>query len=213
VKLEQFVWVLAGRDDEGMTSPMNKRVTRAIVAFMLVALGVYVSIIMLGCAAFVWFALLPPRPGAVFETWESEGKKFNIRVTAHKEENGGFVPGAYYRFECLPAGADAWTEIVTFRHDDPGSIPCEQVRRVNDEVAYLIMGWVFAVTSDGGRTWSTWWGNKDPAIERRCGYNLIRGVVINQDGTGTMDVTLLPGDGPAELKFRTRDFGHTWHRD
>src|SRR5205809_6977236 len=96
---------------------------------------------------------LPPRIGPIAETWETTNGSFRIRVDRHNEENGGFVPGAYYVFRSAPVGSEAWRDIMTFRHDDPNPIPRDQVRFLNDRVGFVFMGWMYAVTSDSGATW------------------------------------------------------------
>lgn len=72
-------------------------------------------------------------------------------MTAY-EEKGANVNGAYYLFEATPAGSDQWREIMTFRHDDDPKISADQVRYVNDNIGYVFMGWMYAVTTDAGRT-------------------------------------------------------------
>ena len=153
---------------------------------------------------------LPPRIGAIAETWETTNGSVKIRVDRHNEENGGFVPGAYYVFRSAPVGSDAWRDIITFRHDDPVPIPREQVRFVNDRVALVFMGWMYAVTTDGGSTWSVWDAGNNLPNWLCCNYRLITDVQLNADGTGTM--TLHPiQDRRGEVPLlRTKDFGRHW---
>lgn len=145
------------------------------------------------------------------ERWEVRNNTFRIRVTAYAEENGGFVGGAYYVFESAPVSLDDWHEIMIVRHDDPVPIPREQVRFVNGQTGYVFMMYQYAVTTDGGVTWSTWkiteklpnWRRNRAAIED---------VRIAPNGTGTM--ILMPfTDRPKVTKLYTKDYGRHWSVD
>jgi len=67
--------------------------------------------------------------GALAESWETSNQLFRVRVDRHYEENGGFVPGAYYVFRSAPTGSDAWHDFMMFRHDDP--VPIHMTRCVS----------------------------------------------------------------------------------
>ena len=58
----------------------------------------------------------------------------HIRVTAYAEDNGGFVPGAYYVFESSQRGASGWREVITFRHDEPNPIPRHQIVFLDNKI-------------------------------------------------------------------------------
>ncbi len=123
---------------------------------------------------------MPPRKGAIAETWETTNGSFKIRVDRHNEENGGFVPGAYYVFRAATVGSDDWRDVMTFRHDDPNPIPRDQLRFVNDRVGFVFMGWMYAVTSDGGDHWSVWDASNDLPNWRCCNYRLITDVQLQR---------------------------------
>jgi hypothetical protein len=148
--------------------------------------------------------------GAIAETWETMNGSFKIRVDRHNEENGGSVAGAYYVFRSAAVGSDNWRDVMTFRHDDPNPIPRDQLRFVNDRVGFVFMGWMYAVTSDGGANWSVWDAGNDLPSWQCCNYRLISDVQLNADGTGTM--TLRPiQDRRGEVPLlRTKDFGRHW---
>jgi hypothetical protein len=152
-----------------------------------------------------------PRPSAkVNEFWETAKGPLKIRVTAYAEENGGFVGGAYYVFQSAKVGSDDWSEIMTFRHDDPVPIPRDQVRFSNDQIAYLFMGWMFAVTIDGGQSWTVWNATKDLPHWQCCNYRLIQDVTIAVDGTGLMKLNPIPDRRGEVAELHTTDYGHTW---
>lgn len=149
----------------------------------------------------------------VNEAWETHNKTFKISVTAYAEENGGFVAGAYYVFRSAKVNSDVWTDIMRFRHDDPVAIPRDQIHFVNDEVAYVFMGWMYAVTTDSGSTWSVWDARKDLPGWQCCNYILIKSVLLEQDGAGTMQLKPIDGRRGEVPELHTRDFGRHWSSD
>lgn len=159
-----------------------------------------------GCG---FFADGVQRRGSIIETWQTENKTFKVRVTSFEEE-GSVVNGAYYMFESTSGDSNDWREIVIFRHDDQPKIPANQVRFVNDQVGYLFMGWIYAVTTDGGASWSVWDAKNDLSNWQCCDYGLIRDVSIGEDGVGKMRLKPISnrhGDAP---ELRTRDYGRHW---
>jgi hypothetical protein len=161
-------------------------------------------------AAIGWFYWrFTARIGPVFETWETSNQTFRVRVDAHSEEHV-FLPGAYYVFRSAPAGSDHWRDVMTFRHDDPNPIPRDQVRFVNDRVGFVFMGWMYAVTSDGGATWSVWNAGNDLPNWQCCNYRLITDVKLNVDGTGTMTLHPIQDRRGEVPQLRTKDFGRHW---
>ncbi len=151
-----------------------------------------------------------PYMGNVTESWETSNQTFKLRVDRRAEQNS-FVPGAYYVFRSAPSGSDSWREIMIFRHDDPVAIPHEQVRFVNDRVGYVFMGWMSAVTADGGANWSIWSADKDLPNWQCCNYRLIKDVRLESDGTGIMVLNPI-SQGRGEVpELRTKDYGRHWN--
>jgi hypothetical protein len=153
-----------------------------------------------------------PRMGNVAESWETSNQTFKLRVDRHAE-GGSFGPvaGAYYVFRAAPSGSDSWHDIMTFRHDDPVPIPRDQVRFVNDRVGYIFMGWMYAVTTDGGVTWSVWNAQTDLPQWACCNYRLIGSVKVEPDGTGTMILNPIPQRQSEVPQLHTNDFGRHWN--
>ena len=104
-----------------------------------------------------------PKMGPELATTQKENEKFIIRVTAFAQ-NALFVQvaGAYYVFESRPKNESDWREIMVFLDDDPVPIREDGIQFVNDHVAYVYMGWLYAVTTDGGHSWKVWdvWNHK-----------------------------------------------------
>jgi hypothetical protein len=170
------------------------------------ALTLFLLIFASGCA---FFAGRDQNRGAEIEKWQTENKSVKIRVTSY-EESGANVNGAYYRFESAAAGSNDWREIVTFRHDDRPRIPADQVRFVNDHIGYLFMGWVYAVTTDGGANWSVWNASRDLPNWQCCNYQLIRDVQLTIDGAGTMTLNPIPQRQGEVPQLHTQDYGRYW---
>lgn len=147
--------------------------------------------------------------GQVTDTWETANRSFKVRVKRYAEENGGFIAGAYYIFESAPVGSDNWSEVMTFRHDDPVEIPRDQVRFVNDEVGYVFMVYKYAVTIDGGRTWFTWYAVKD-LPDWRNARPVIDDVQVDPLGIGRMKLTLVASESARATTLHTTDYGRHW---
>jgi photosystem II stability/assembly factor-like uncharacterized protein len=181
-----------------------KRATLITIAILAAVIGVIVA------ANWAVFSMLVfgPYMGGIAETWETSNQTFKVRVDRHPEENA-FVGGAYYVFRSAPIGSNEWRGIMTFRHDDPVPVPRDQVRFVNDRVGYVFMGWMSAVTTDGGATWSVWSANKD-LPNKCCNYGLIKDMHLQPDGTGVMILDPIP-KRPGEVpELKTKDYGRHW---
>jgi len=153
-----------------------------------------------------------PRMGDITESFETSNHTFKLRVD-RRAEVGGFMAvlnGAYYVFRSAPVGSDNWHDIMTFRHDDPNPILRDQVRFVNERVGFVFMGWMYAVTDDGGRTWAVWDAGHNLPNWLCCNYRLITDVQLNPDGTGTMTLNPIQDWRGEVPQLHTRDFGRHW---
>jgi hypothetical protein len=158
------------------------------------------------------YLVLSPRKGEVFDTWETANKNFKIRVMARTEENTFPTPGgAYYVFQSATLESEQWQDVITFRHDDPIPIPHEQIRFINDEIAYVFIGWVYAVTSDSGRIWNSWDARKDLPDWECCNYKLIKEVNLSSEGSGSMIFNPIPQRSGEVPELYTNDYGKHWN--
>jgi hypothetical protein len=144
------------------------------------------------------------------EVAEIPGATFTVRISAFPEEHGGFVSGAYYRFESLPSGGKSWVPAMEFRHDDPVPIPRQNVRFLSPRCAFVFMGWKYAVTTDGGNHWQVWNAEKDLVGWRYANYELIQGVELEPNGAGKMFLRPIPGRRGEVPELVTADFGWHW---
>jgi len=134
--------------------------------------------------------------------------KFRIRVQMFPEEGVGFVLGGYYVFQSADMDSDNWTDIVTYKQDDPDPIACDRIRFLGDKVAYVFMGQMFAVTSNGGGAWKVWDIRTDPNWrDRRPGIEAIQ---LWEGGVGTMTLRIV---GDKHTILRTSDYGYHWKEE
>jgi hypothetical protein len=154
------------------------------------------------------FFLPSKRSERILEKWEVKTKTSRIQVTAYGEDNN-VVPGAYYVFEAVNSSNNS-IKIMTFRHDDPISIPRENIRLVSENTVYIFMGWKYAVSTDGGVTWSVWDGEKNLRGWRCCNYSLIENVEITPDGKGKMYIDVTSPTRSEIPVLYTKDYGKTW---
>lgn len=150
------------------------------------------------------------RMGGVVESQETHFGGIRVRIDAHHEV-GFWIPGQYYVFATRLAGSSQWREIMTFRHDDPVPIPKNNVRFVSDQTAFVFMGWMYAVTTDGGATWTVWDAEADLPNWVCCNYGLIADARIAPDGTGVMTLAPIPHRSGEVPLLRTSDFGRHWN--
>lgn len=146
--------------------------------------------------------------GGVVEEWEASNQTFKLRVERRPELH---TLRYHYIFQARPDESGPWVEILSHVQDDPDPIPRAQVRFVGDTIGYFFIGPRYAVTTDGGRTWSVFDVKKDSSFGRdNPGRSWIDNVRVTADGNGVM--TLRPYDGPRENapKFYTSDFGCHW---
>lgn len=125
-------------------------------------------------------------------------------------KKGGVLSGAYYTFETTSMDSDVWKEILTFRHDDQVGIPTAKVHFVNDKVGFVFMGWMCAVTKDGGFSWSVWDAVKDLPDRQCCNYGLIQNVSIEANGSGVMSLKPIRERRGEVVTLLTKDYGQNW---
>jgi len=148
--------------------------------------------------------------GKVLEQWETANATFRVRVTAY-EEKALIIPGAIYVFQSALVGSEKWQEIMALEFDDPVPIPREHVCFVDHRTAYAFMGETYAVTTDGGQTWTQW--NSEAALKDRADVlsRSIMKVDLSSDGSGRMQLYEHPDQKGAVPILRTQDYGRNWN--
>jgi hypothetical protein len=167
--------------------------------------------VLLGVIASLTWYMRPGPAERPSEVVEIPGPTFTVRISSYPEKNGGFVAGAYYRFESRSSDRKDWLTVMQFRHDDPDPIPRQNVRFLNSDVAFLFMGWKYAVTTNGGKHWRVWNAEKDLAGWQCCNYGLIKEVELSQNGNGKMIMNPISGRRGEVAELFTSDFGDHWN--
>jgi hypothetical protein len=147
--------------------------------------------------------------GPEVSRWENSHSAIHIRII-ERAEVGGFPNGVYYVFDSRSPTDNDWHHVMTFRHDDEVGIPTESVIVKNSSLAYVSMGWMFAVTTDSARTWSVWSAKDDLPGWTCCNYRLIRRVDLDSTGRGTMTLNPIPGRAGEVPRLYTNDYGRSW---
>lgn len=188
-----------------MKSHLPKAFRMAKITKWLLVFGVCFAV---GLLLWILPFFFPKRSERILETWDVRRGKSRVVVTAYAEENS-FVPGAYYSFEAVDDSNNR-REIMTFRHDDPVPINKNGIAFLNDDIGYVFMGWMYAVTTDGGSSWHVWSADKDLPGWECCNYELIQNVRIAPDGTGTMRLNPIPQRRGEVPELHTEDYGRHW---
>jgi hypothetical protein len=181
---------------------MKKKDRKLAIRFIII---IAISLLLIGS-----YYVLKPKKGELFESYVFEGSNLNIRVEArHQQGLFLFVPGAYYDYEAKSKDSDVWKPIFTILFDDPVEIPKDQIKEIKEQVVYLFIGWIYSVTTDGGKTWHTWNGSPKWAQYTGSRYGFIDEIQMDPNGLGVMSIR----DGQGDLtELNTKDFGKTWER-
>ena len=151
-------------------------------------------------------------PGARVSSQEVDFGVGDVRIVEREEAGPVFLAGVFYVVAARTSETSRWRKVMTFRHDDQGGIPDGAVTVVSDQTAFVILGWMYAVTTDGGQHWTVWDAKDDLVGWQCCNYALIEHVALNSDGTGAMRLSVIdPGRGEVPMLVTT-DFGRTWTR-
>jgi hypothetical protein len=175
--------------------------------------------VLAGCLLFVVLVWLlpfarfffPTQSSQVLETREFRKGENRVVITAYAEKNS-FVPGAYYVFEWID-NSNKRHEIMTFRHDDRVPISERSVFFLNERIAYVFMGWMYAITTDGGKNWSVWTAERDLPHWQCCNYRLITDVTLGSDGLGVMRLNPIKDRDGEVSELHTVDYGKHWRAE
>lgn len=129
-------------------------------------------------------------------------------------ERCGFLPalgGANYIFSWQSGNPENWKQVFTAHHDDLFDIRSDNVRVLNEKVAYAFIIQNFASTTDGGKSWNVWEIKKNLPNNDCCQNKLIRDVDLDTDGSGFMRLSSLTNSDGEVMELRTTDFGKTWN--
>ena len=151
------------------------------------------------------------RPKKIVETWKTSNGNIKVRVLAYYLE-GVDPAGVYYTFQSYDPNWSEWQPIMTFRQDQSIRIPADSVVFLTNTTAYVMMGSMYAATTDSGANWSVWDAERDFEMGRWCEHWLIGHVEIAANGNGTMKLS--PSAQLSETSLlHTSDFGRNWNSE
>ena len=141
----------------------------------------------------------------LLESRTEKNDLFKIRVTSYGDR---FIPasGAYYIFDSSTV-ENEWREIAVVHYDLPIPIDEDSLTFLSDRIAFVYMRWMFAVTIDGGETWTVWDSRKHKYLRDNITWGAIKAVKIGGDGQGEMTLSVSSGTCQTVI---TNDFGRTW---
>ena len=116
-------------------------------------------------------------------------------------------PGIYYSLDTYNPSTEMWESLIVIRKDSKIEIPHDQVKLVNDQVVFAFLGWMYVVTTDGGKTWSKWDAENSLSGWQCCDSQLIKNVDIEPNGSGKMVLRLIKQQ---EKILYTKDYGKSW---
>lgn len=148
----------------------------------------------------------------IIESWESSNANFKVSVIACELYPNVEPVGTYYTFSSATRlnGFGNPRIVLTIRQGKVRPIPREQVKLISDQIGYVWMGWIYAVTTDGGATWQKWDAELELPDWQCCDPNLIQDVNIAFDGTGMMTLRPDPAQPEKVLVLHTKDYGQHW---
>ena len=173
-------------------------------------LGKKLLILFLGCLIFISCGK-DYDTEKVIESWETGNQRLKVRITSYPQKGIFPIMGStYHVLESSNNGE--WMEIMTVRHDDPG-VPIDKngVKFVNEDICFIYSGSAFAVTTDAGKTWTLWDGQKHNYLDKQINYAVIKQVEIRSDGNGKMMVVAYPSSNSQCQILLTNDYGRTWN--
>ena len=146
----------------------------------------------------------------MIEGWETHNSKFSVRVE-RRADLYGFM-SYWYVFRSAPNGAVAWHEVTRQLHGEPVALPKKQIRFVGEDVGYLFFQLKYAVTTDGGQTWSVFdFGNNSSFKPENLDYSRIADVEIKADGIGQLTMFKYDPTHGQSILFFTKDYGKHWN--
>lgn len=125
---------------------------------------------------------------------------FKVRVIEY-EVPGWPLNSFTHEVESSPAASDKWSGVMSYHSDDGFDIEAEQIHFVSNSIGYAFLANWYAVTVDGGESWT-----KHPFKE-----GWIREVSMRPNGRGSLKLEVYSVEENKEMiRFSTQDFGRRW---
>jgi len=141
--------------------------------------------------------------------WSSPNNGFQIRLQVFPRFNGWD-----YEFESKRRDSEEWNTALVFLYDGFHEMSQDQIKFVDQNTAYIFLGWKIAVTSDAGKSWAEWDGEKDLDGWTCCNYSLIRSVDLDRSGNGRMKLDFYLDEKKKDfLILQTSNYGKNWRKE
>jgi hypothetical protein len=144
--------------------------------------------------------------GKLYDSFTFNDDNISIRINALYDYSQ-LVTGGLFQFEYKEENKNTWKKLLEFRFDDPINIPKDIIKKIDHNKYYFYIGWIYAVSVDGGNNWIK--TNILDIIPKKeqINYKLIKDVYIFDNGIGTMELD------PIRVKItklNTDDYGISW---
>jgi hypothetical protein len=162
----------------------------------------------LAASLLVWFPRAKP-----YDQYSLTGESLAIQVTAREQRFMALAaPGGIYDYEARRLPDGRWETILSFRYSSTEPIPRGQIVFLDRDIAYFYHEFIFAMTTDGGRSWTVR-GEPERSFDATLQWRFprIEHVALAADGTGLMRVSPYSWHKFTYRQLSTNDFGRTWH--
>jgi hypothetical protein len=170
------------------------------------------TIILVSLAVMAFWKLNPCSANKVFYSQEERSPVFQLRWQV-RDPGCSLDWHPQVVFESAPAGSHEWREIFTGSTDEPHATPgTDRLRFFGERGGYVSWDNQFAVTIDGGKSWSVWDARRD-YLGRKANSMFIHETYVEPSGNGRMRLYIYYDNGTESRQLHTSDYGRSWQTD
>lgn len=147
---------------------------------------------------------------------EREVSWLNNKISLMSYDIYNVIPkGRYYTFSIkrIVDKDERTRKIFNILLNESFLVKSEYIKVLDDNIAYVYLGWMYSVTVDGGRTWNLWNAERDLPEWTCCNPGLIKEINLSIQGDGTMTLQPDPNNSGLNILLRTVDFGKHWKKE
>ena len=144
-------------------------------------------------------------------TWTRSNGGLRIQVSTFDFEGNIEPAGKYYTFS-YSVSSEPVDSILTIQSDIAIVSVENRARFIGDKICYVFLGECFAVTLDGGQSWTRWDAEQEIHSLACCRLPVISQVQISSNGSGTM-ILDLPQQQESRMILHTKDYGQHWRKE
>ena len=134
-----------------------------------------------------------------------DGSTAAIGLRVLERESFGF--SSWYIIEARSPASNEWRTVARFHTEDRYKIPTDAVTVANGQLAYVVLYPIFAVTSDGGKTWDTWDSCRDGPSRGFSNQWYMTRAELRPDGSGSLYFNAIDPPWDRVTRLATSDFG------